>query len=154
KGGAEVVEVALPASFAEALSSYQVLITVEAAAYHRERLQRHPEDYPPRIRGLIEEGLGYSAPEYARRKAHQKELRRAMRPCLEGVDALLTPATTGPALDAATTGNPAFNAPWSFLGFPTVSFPAGKSAEGLPLAVQLAGGPWREGELFAVAAWC
>ena len=35
-----------------------------------------------------------------------------------------------------------------------MSFPAGKSPEGLPLCVQLAGRPWGEGNLFAAAAWC
>jgi aspartyl-tRNA(Asn)/glutamyl-tRNA(Gln) amidotransferase subunit A len=70
------------------------------------------------------------------------------------VDALLTPATTGPAPDAATTGDPAFNSPWSYTGLPTVSFPAGWSADGLPLAIQLAGPAWSEADLLAVAAWC
>jgi Asp-tRNA(Asn)/Glu-tRNA(Gln) amidotransferase A subunit family amidase len=106
------------------------------------------------MRGLLEEGLACPAPEYARCKAHQVSLRRDMLACLEGVDALLTPATTGPAPDAATTGDGAFNAPWSYVGLPTVSVPAGRSSEGLPLAVQLAGRPWGEGELFAAAAWC
>jgi aspartyl-tRNA(Asn)/glutamyl-tRNA(Gln) amidotransferase subunit A len=70
------------------------------------------------------------------------------------VDALLVPATTGPAPDAATTGDPAFNSPWSYVGFPTVSIPSGWTPEGLPLAVQFAGVPWSEPELFVAAAWC
>ena len=72
----------------------------------------------------------------------------------EGVDALLTPATTGPAPDASTTGNPAFNSPWSYTGLPSVSFPSGWSEEGLPLALQVVGRPWGEAELFVTAAWC
>jgi aspartyl-tRNA(Asn)/glutamyl-tRNA(Gln) amidotransferase subunit A len=152
--GAEVVEVALPAGFAEVIERHRVVMAVEGAAFHGERLRRHPDDYGPKITSLLEEGLACPAPEYARCKAHQDQLRRDMRTCLEGVDALLTPATTGPAPDAATTGDPAFNAPWSYVGYPTVSFPAGKSPEGLPLCVQLAGRPWGEGDLFAAAAWC
>jgi aspartyl-tRNA(Asn)/glutamyl-tRNA(Gln) amidotransferase subunit A len=77
-----------------------------------------------------------------------------MLPCLEEVDALLTPATPGPAPDAASTGNPAFNAPWSYTGLPTVSFPAGWSPDQLPLAIQLVGLPWSEAALLASAAWC
>jgi aspartyl-tRNA(Asn)/glutamyl-tRNA(Gln) amidotransferase subunit A len=152
--GAEVVEVALPAGFAEVIARHRVVMAVEGAAFHRERLRRHPDDYGPAITSLLEEGLACPAPEYARCKAHQEQLRRDMLACLEGVDALLTPATTGPAPDAATTGDPAFNSPWSYVGYPTVSFPAGKSPEGLPLCLQFAGRPWGEGDLFAAAAWC
>ncbi len=152
--GAQIVDVALPAGFAEVIERHRVVMAVEGAAFHGERLRRHPDDYGPCIRGLLEEGLACPAPEYARCKAHQGQLRRDMLGCLEGVDALLTPATIGPAPDAGTTGDPAFNSPWSYVGYPTVSFPAGKSPEGLPLCVQLAGRPWGEGELFAAAAWC
>jgi len=77
-----------------------------------------------------------------------------MLSCFAEVDALLTPATTGPAPDAATTGDPAFNSPWSFTGLPTVSLPAGRDAEGMPLAIQLVGRPWSEAELLTAAAWC
>ena len=120
----------------------------------RDSLQRHPEDYEPKVRGLLEEGLACPAPEYARCKEHQRELTAAMLTCLEGVDALLTPATTGAAPDAATTGDPAFQAPWSYTGLPTVSFVAGWTEDGLPLAIQLVGKPWGEPELLATAAWC
>ena len=77
-----------------------------------------------------------------------------MLACFAEVDALLTPATTGPAPDASTTGNPAFNSPWSYTGLPTVSLPSGRFSDGLPLAIQLIGRPWAEPELLAAAAWC
>jgi aspartyl-tRNA(Asn)/glutamyl-tRNA(Gln) amidotransferase subunit A len=152
--GAEVRDVALPAPFSEVTSRHHTVMAVEAAAYHEARLRRHPDDYPPNIRRLLEEGLACPAPEYARTKDHQRRLTDAMAACFGGVDALLTPATAGPAPDAATTGDPVFNSPWSYTGLPTVCFPAGRSAEGLPLAVQLVGRPWDEGRLLAVAAWC
>jgi aspartyl-tRNA(Asn)/glutamyl-tRNA(Gln) amidotransferase subunit A len=152
--GATVVEVPLPSAFAEVQPRHRVIMAVEGAAYHQERLRRHPEDYDPWIRGLLEEGLACPAPEYARCKKHQERLREEMRSCLEGVDALLTPATTDPAPDARSTGDPAFNSPWSYTGYPTVSFPVAFSPERLPLAIQLAGCPWGEAELLAVAGWC
>jgi aspartyl-tRNA(Asn)/glutamyl-tRNA(Gln) amidotransferase subunit A len=152
--GAILTEVALPAGFAEVVERHRTVMAVEAAAYHEERLRRHPEDYGPCLRGLLEEGLACPAPEYARCKEHQQLLKAEVQTCLQDVDALLTPATTGPAPDAATTGDPAFNSPWSYTGLPTVSLPAARSPDGLPLAVQLVGRPWGEGELFAAAAWC
>jgi aspartyl-tRNA(Asn)/glutamyl-tRNA(Gln) amidotransferase subunit A len=63
----------------------------------------------------------------------------------------VTPATTGAAPTPETTGNPAFNSPWSYAGLPTVSLPF-DWADGLPLAVQLIGERWCEDDLLAVAA--
>jgi aspartyl-tRNA(Asn)/glutamyl-tRNA(Gln) amidotransferase subunit A len=151
---AVITDVALPGSFAECLIRHQIVMAVESAAYHQERLQRHPEDYPPRIRSLIEEGLACSATEYARTKIHQKQLTHDMLGCFGDLDALLMPAAVGPAPKADTTGNPAFNSPWSYTGLPTVSMPAARSAEGLPLAIQVVGRPWSEADLLATAAWC
>jgi aspartyl-tRNA(Asn)/glutamyl-tRNA(Gln) amidotransferase subunit A len=152
--GAAVGDVALPASFAEVIPRQRTVMAVEGVAYHEPRLRRHPEDYEPKICGLLEEGLACTATEYARCREHQRQLSREILACFDGVDALLTPATTGPAPDAGTTGDAAFIAPWSYTGLPTVSFPAGRSPDGLPLAVQLVGRPWSEAELFAAAAWC
>src|SRR5262249_59950546 len=103
---------------------------------------------------LLREGLACTAPEFARTKEHQRELKQAMLACFQGVDAQLTPATTCAAPDAATTGDPAFNSPWSYTGLPTVSIPAAWTAEGLPLSLQFVGPPFGEAELFRVAAWC
>jgi aspartyl-tRNA(Asn)/glutamyl-tRNA(Gln) amidotransferase subunit A len=152
--GAVIQDVALPASFAEVLERHRIVMAVEAAQYHESRLRRHPEDYGPCIRGLLEEGLTCPASEYARTKEHQAQLRHDMLACFTGVDALLTPATTMAAPDAGTTGDPAFNSPWSYTGLPTVSVPALWTAEGLPQAIQLVGAPWSEGTLFAAGAWC
>ena len=57
----------------------------------------------------------------------------------KNVDAWITPATVGTAPDPSTTGDPAFNSPWSYTGLPTVSFPIGLAPDGLPVAIQLIG---------------
>jgi aspartyl-tRNA(Asn)/glutamyl-tRNA(Gln) amidotransferase subunit A len=152
--GAKLVDLALPASFSEVIARHRAVMAVEAAAFHRTRLVQHPEDYAPKITALLQEGLSCPAPEYADCKTHQLQLTRHMECFLREVDALLVPATTGPAPDAGTTGDPAFNSPWSYVGFPTVSLPSAWTPDGLPLAIQLVGVPWTEAELLAVAAWC
>lgn len=152
--GASLCDRALPAGFAEVLPRHRIVMAVEAAAYHESLLRQHPGDYPPKIRGLVEEGLACPAPEYVRTKEHQEKLSDEMWAALEEVDALLTPATTGPAPDASTTGDPALNSPWSYTGLPTVSFPVGLGRDGLPLAIQLVGRPYEESRLLAVALWC
>jgi aspartyl-tRNA(Asn)/glutamyl-tRNA(Gln) amidotransferase subunit A len=151
---AVVLERALPPAFAEVLPRHRTVMAVEAAAFHRGRLGRQRDAYGPRIRELVEEGLACAGPHYADCKEHQTELTVAMLACFDGVDALLTPATTGPAPDATTTGNPAFNSPWSYTGLPTVSVVAGRTDTGLPLSIQLVGRPWAEADLLATAAWC
>jgi len=152
--GAIVREIELPASFLEVTERHRLMMAVEACDYHKERLERHPEDYPPRITSLLQEGLRYSAVEYARTKEHQRQLIADLAVVLAGVDALLCPATTGPAPDASSTGDPLFNSPWSYTGLPVVAFPIGLSSEGLPLGVQLVGSAGGEGSLFALAEWC
>jgi aspartyl-tRNA(Asn)/glutamyl-tRNA(Gln) amidotransferase subunit A len=151
--GATVSEVALPAAFGEVLPRHRTVMAVEGARFHELPLSRHPEDYPPNIRALLEEGLACSATEYVRAKEHQEQLKKEVQACFEEVDVLLTPATRGPAPDTTTTGDPAFNSPWSYTGLPTVSFLAGWT-EGLPLAIQLVGRPWAEANVLAAAAWC
>jgi Asp-tRNA(Asn)/Glu-tRNA(Gln) amidotransferase A subunit family amidase len=152
--GATVVDMPLPDTFSDVLTRHRIVMGVEAAEYHAPRLRRHPEEYLPNIRSLLEEGLATTPQEYARSKAHQKQLTQDMEACFEGVDVLLTPAATGPAPSVDTTGDPAFNSPWSYTGLPTVSLPARRDPEGMPLAIQLIGRLWTEPALFAAAAWC
>jgi aspartyl-tRNA(Asn)/glutamyl-tRNA(Gln) amidotransferase subunit A len=152
--GAHVADVVWPASFARVTASHRTVMAVEAAAFHQSRLEKHPEDYEPRIKDLLCEGIATPAPHYARSKDHQKQLAREMLTCFKSASVLLAPATPGPAPSATSTGDPVFNSPWSFIGFPTVSLPTGRFADGLPLGIQLVGPPWREAELLAAAAWC
>jgi aspartyl-tRNA(Asn)/glutamyl-tRNA(Gln) amidotransferase subunit A len=152
--GAPVRDVALPASFSDVLRSHLVIMSVEGAVEHATLFQQHRADYLPKIRGLIEQGLGTAAPDYVRAKRHQQLLSREMLSCFDDTDVLLTPATIGPAPDTSTTGDPAFNSPWSFTGLPTVSFPTGLSPDGMALAVQCIGRPFGEADLLRNALWC
>jgi Asp-tRNA(Asn)/Glu-tRNA(Gln) amidotransferase A subunit family amidase len=129
-------------------------MAVEAAEFHRQRFERMPEEYGPRISGLIREGLACPAHEYAHCKDHQQTVSVAIRPCFADVDAFIIPATTTPAPDGSTTGDPAFNSPWSYLGLPVVSFPIAWTTERMPVAIQLVAPRWHEADLFRAAAWC
>jgi aspartyl-tRNA(Asn)/glutamyl-tRNA(Gln) amidotransferase subunit A len=77
-----------------------------------------------------------------------------------GVDAILTPATPSPAFGIGEKGgsdpvemylNDVFTVPVNLAGLPGVSVPAGLSAEGLPLGLQLIGRPFCEETLFSLA---
>jgi len=154
RAGAAVREVALPRSFDDVLKSHRTIMAVEAAATHEERFAKHRAEFLPKIRGLIDEGLAAPTADYVRARQAQLALSRKILGCFADSDVLLTPATLGPAPDTSTTGDPAFNSPWSFTGLPTVSFPIGVAPDGLPLAIQLVGQPFREAELFRAAEWC
>lgn len=152
--GAIVHSVPLPAAFADVISRHRTIMAVEAAAWHVALLTKHPHGYQPKIRSLMEEGFRTPAPEYVRCCEHQARLSRDILACFDSADVLVTPATTTPAPDTTSTGDPSFNAPWSYTGLPTVSFPVGLSRDGLPLAIQLIGRPNGESDLFRAAAWC
>jgi aspartyl-tRNA(Asn)/glutamyl-tRNA(Gln) amidotransferase subunit A len=140
----------LPEEFAEIPQHHLAMMAHDAAQVHASRLKRHPEDYPPRITELIRKGEAVTAEEYANALKFQRKVRSLVE---EKLVFLVAPATTGPAPSRETTGNPAMNSPWSFLGFPTVSLPVGKSSDGMPLAVQVVSKRGQEHDLLRAAAW-
>jgi Asp-tRNA(Asn)/Glu-tRNA(Gln) amidotransferase A subunit family amidase len=152
--GAAIEEFALPPAFGEVLARHRTVMAVEAAMFHECRLEKHAADYGPNITKLLREGLACPAPEFARCKQHQMAMRDDAADWFNGFDLLLAPATTGPAPDKATTGDPAFNSPWSYTGLPVVSLPAGKSPDGMPLSIQLIGRHMGEHDLLVAASWC
>ncbi|WAJ31052.1 Asp-tRNA(Asn)/Glu-tRNA(Gln) amidotransferase subunit GatA [Antarcticirhabdus aurantiaca] len=80
----------------------------------------------------------------------------------EGVDALLTPATPSPAFGIADQEmnadpvkmylNDVFTVTVNMAGLPGLAVPAGLSASGLPLGLQIIGRPFDEESLFATAS--
>jgi len=55
-----------------------------------------------------------------------------------GIDLWVTPAAIGPAPEGiSSTGDPAMSMPWTNSGLPSLSMPAGKAENGLPLGLQL-----------------
>jgi Asp-tRNA(Asn)/Glu-tRNA(Gln) amidotransferase A subunit family amidase len=154
EAGARIDAVPLPAAFEEILARHRTIMVFELGEVHRERFARYPEDYLPGITGLIEESRSISRDDYDRALGHQARLKQSIGASFGTSDVLVCPATTGPAPDPSTTGDPSFNSPWSYLGLPTVSIPIGLSPDGLPLAMQFVGKFGEEVELFRASAWC
>jgi aspartyl-tRNA(Asn)/glutamyl-tRNA(Gln) amidotransferase subunit A len=67
------------------------------------------------------------------------------------VDAFVLPTASNLAPGPETTGDPSFQAPWSLLGWPSISLPSGVSVDGLPFAVQLVARRLDEGTLLRAA---
>src|SRR5262249_50889501 len=139
KRGATLVEAIPPPEFAVITARHRTVMAVQAANFHAKRLKHYPEDYEPCITKLLREGLSCPALDYDRALQLRLELTEKADEWFDKFDLLLTPATTCPAPDKATTGDPAFNSPWSFTGLPAVSVPAGFSPDNMPLSIQLVG---------------
>jgi aspartyl-tRNA(Asn)/glutamyl-tRNA(Gln) amidotransferase subunit A len=151
--GWPIKPVPLPPAVADILRNHRIIMSVEAATFHGERWRRYPDDYPPRVTELLREGLAVPATAYTTARQHHGNLRSEMMGRFpDGIAAYLAPATQGPPPDTSTTGTPLFQAPWSYMGLPTVSLPFAWTDDGLPLCIQVAGKNWEEDELIAVAA--
>jgi aspartyl-tRNA(Asn)/glutamyl-tRNA(Gln) amidotransferase subunit A len=135
--GWEVRDSSLPGLFHEILEHHRVLMATEAYAWHAERWGRHPEDYPPRITSLLEEGARTQANAVHNAQVYRQIVGRLLRRWLPENSLLLTPTTPTPPPDRTTTGDPRFQSPWSFLGWPTVTIHAGHSPNGFPLGLQI-----------------
>jgi aspartyl-tRNA(Asn)/glutamyl-tRNA(Gln) amidotransferase subunit A len=154
--GAEIRDADDPLDMEQLLKDHRRVIAAEVAHVHSDWLDEALFDYPPRIRELVDEGRSISALDYLRAKAQQHPSAIAIQGLLadHGFDAAVTPATIGTPPDPSLTGDPAFNSPWSFTGLPTVSFPIGLAADGMPLALQLVGFGIQDFKLLRTAEWC
>ncbi|MFA5869999.1 MAG: amidase family protein, partial [Candidatus Bathyarchaeia archaeon] len=153
--GAQITPFLLPKSFDHAHAAHRVIMSSEAAAVHERLFAREMPRYRPYIRGQVASGLLIPAPTYLSALRIRRIYRCEMARTLNLFDAVATPSTTTAAPEGiAWTGDPAFNAPWSLSGSPTVTVPSGLSARGLPLGLQLAAPPGLDMRLLSVARWC
>ena len=155
QAGAVVEELELPESFATAPTAQRIVMNVECAAFHEEFFRHRADEYGPRLRANIEMGMLVPGVTYLQAQRLRRSFRQDMTELAQRVDVLMTPATPAPApRDLTTTGDAAFQAPWTSAGLPTIVIPSGLSADGLPLGVQFAAPPFEEGVLLSAARWC
>jgi Asp-tRNA(Asn)/Glu-tRNA(Gln) amidotransferase A subunit family amidase len=154
--GAVIVELDDPVDFEQILKDHRRVMASEAAHVHSAWLDEFPDDYPTRITELILDGRAIRAVDYLGAKDQQMRDGMQVMEALvrHQVHAVMTPATVGTPPDTTTTGDPAFNSPWSFGGLPTVSFPVGLADDGMPLALQFVGYELHDYDLLSTAEWC
>ena len=155
QAGAVVEELELPESFATAPTAQRIVMNVECAAFHEEFFRHRADEYGPRLRANIEMGMLVPGVTYLQAQRLRRSFRQDMTELAQRVDVLMTPAIPAPApRDLNTTGDAAFQAPWTSAGLPTIVIPSGLSEDGLPLGVQFAAPPFEEGVLLSAARWC
>jgi Asp-tRNA(Asn)/Glu-tRNA(Gln) amidotransferase A subunit family amidase len=126
------------------------------AEFSREHAHLYPGRqalYRPRTVEIIELGRLVSDGELAELQGRCLELREELDQQMEqaGIDLWMMPAALGPAPEGiGATGDPAMNLPWTTVGFPSLTLPAAKAVNGLPLGVQLVAN-YEEDEL--LLAW-
>jgi aspartyl-tRNA(Asn)/glutamyl-tRNA(Gln) amidotransferase subunit A len=153
--GAIIEDAELPTDFEELLWAHRILMTTEGADAHRDWFDGRADDYSPNVRGVIENGLKASAVDYLRAKEVQATFSREMGEAMRPFDVVMTPSTpTAAPRDLSTTGDPMFQSPFTFGGFPTISLPSGFDSVSMPLGVQLGTPHWEEERLLSVASWC
>jgi aspartyl-tRNA(Asn)/glutamyl-tRNA(Gln) amidotransferase subunit A len=153
--GARVREVSFGEPLDLILAVHHVVMQTETAAVHWQLIEQYPGAHQPRLRAYVEVGRLLPGVVYVHAQRLRRRIRQAMRHALEGVDALLMPTATDVAPGRETTGDPSLQAPFSLVGFPSMTLPSGiAEPEGLPLAIQLATLPWQEAHLLSVARWC
>jgi len=155
KAGAQITEAQMPETFWAVHAAQRIISRVEGASAHEEMYKDHRDGYGPKIRELVEIGLLIPGVDYLRGQKIKRQFRREMEAVMEKYDGLLTPTTPSAApAGLSSTGDPAFQVPWTFAGLPSLSLPSGLTREGLPLGIQLIGPAWGEARLLAVASFC
>ncbi len=155
EAGADVVELPLPDSFARVHSFQRIVMNVDCAGYHQANHSIRAADYGPRVRAGIEMGMIIPTATYLKAQRLRRQFRADMNEMAGKVDVVMTPSTPAPApKDLNTTGDAAFQVPWTAAGLPTVTVPTGLSELGMPMAVQF-GGPFAaEGQVLGASLWC
>jgi aspartyl-tRNA(Asn)/glutamyl-tRNA(Gln) amidotransferase subunit A len=131
------------------------LIGVEAYAYHAPWITKTPELYQPPVRAAIQNGGNVKADAYALALRNLAQARRDIRKAFADVDLLVLPTMADPPFNIevslsrnVSARNTAF---LDVLGIPTISVPCGFTSDGLPVGLQIAGAPWAEPAVLALA---
>jgi amidase len=130
------------------------ILASEAAVIFGDLVERYPDRTSDHLKRLVQTGKACSAYDYLSAKALQEQLRTSLTAQISGFDAILTLPAFGEAPEGlGYTGDAEYCAPWTLLGVPALSLPAGFGNEGLPLGVQVVGAYREDHRTLRVAKW-
>jgi aspartyl-tRNA(Asn)/glutamyl-tRNA(Gln) amidotransferase subunit A len=118
------------------------ILLVEAATYHRKWVTESPEKYGADVLAHLQRGLGILAVDFDEAIRERAQLEEAALRAMEGIDALLLPATAmvAPPIDSGNEVREPlsrFTRPFNTTHQPVAVLPA--PADGLPVGIQVAG---------------
>ena len=159
--GADVRDVEIPHA-AEAGAAVAIIISAEATAYHEARLRTSAGLFGDDVRTRLERGLFVTGVDYVQAQRARAFLTREFLGALADADVLVMPATPTPASEIESELRAAelslsmslvltrFTNPFNLTGLPALSVPCGFTSQGLPVGLQIVGGPWDEVTLLRV----
>jgi aspartyl-tRNA(Asn)/glutamyl-tRNA(Gln) amidotransferase subunit A len=161
--GAEVTDIDGGFTREQTGKAWQVC-NAEGQAYHAPWFASQRDDYSPEMQATLSLPLP-DANGLADAYRASYDIKEAMRRAFESVDVMVTPTALRTAsvigdasldVDGHTlTPGGAFAAntmPFNMAGLPAISLPCGFDSEGLPIGLQIAGGPFQEGTVLRAAA--
>jgi aspartyl-tRNA(Asn)/glutamyl-tRNA(Gln) amidotransferase subunit A len=162
--GAEIVKVELPDQ-RQLSSASQLVLAVEAAAFHKRWMIERLEDYGAQVRMRLENGLAVPAITYLEAMRWRGPALSAHAAAVAGVDAVIAPVSPipaptiaesdvggGPGAEAVIQRLTRFTRPVNYLGLPSLSIPSGFTRSGLPVGMQLIGRSFDEATLLRIGA--
>jgi aspartyl-tRNA(Asn)/glutamyl-tRNA(Gln) amidotransferase subunit A len=162
--GADVVKVELPDQRQLSAAS-QLVLAVEAAAFHKRWMIERAQDYGPQVLMRLQNGLAIPGVSYLEALRWRGQALAAHVAAVANVDAVIAPVSPVPAPTIAESdvGNSPdaeaviqrltrFTRPINYLGLPALSIPCGFTRGGLPVGMQLIGRSFDEATLLRVGA--
>jgi aspartyl-tRNA(Asn)/glutamyl-tRNA(Gln) amidotransferase subunit A len=162
--GADIVKVELPDQ-GQLTAACQIVLAVEAAAYHKRWLIERPQDYGPQVLMRLQNGLAIPAVLYLEAMRWRGPALAAHIAATSNVDAVLAPVApvAAPTIAESDVGNSPnaeaviqrltrFTRPINYLGLPALSIPCGFNGKGLPVGMQLIGRSFDEATLLTIGA--
>src|SRR6202158_6078090 len=149
--GADIVQVELPDQ-RQLTAACQLVLAVEAAAFHKRWLIERPQDYGPQALMRLQNGLAIPGVSYLEAMRWRGPALAAHLAAVAGVDAVIAPVApvAAPTIAESDVGNsPDAEAmiqrltrvtrPGNYLGLPSLAIPSGFTKSGLPVGMQLIG---------------
>jgi aspartyl-tRNA(Asn)/glutamyl-tRNA(Gln) amidotransferase subunit A len=162
--GAVIIRVELPDQ-RQLTAACQLVLAVEAAAFHKRWLVERPQDYGPQVLMRLQNGLAISGVTYLETMRWRGSALSAHLAAVAGVDAVIAPVApvAAPTIAESDVGNSPdaesviqrltrFTRPINYLGLPALSMPAGFTRGGLPVGMQLIGRSFDEAMLLRIGA--
>jgi Asp-tRNA(Asn)/Glu-tRNA(Gln) amidotransferase A subunit family amidase len=138
-------------------ANWATIITIlssEGALIFSDLVARNPDLSSDHLKSLVQSGKAYTAFDYLTARALQDKLRLNFAQQISGFDAVLTLPAFGEAPEGLSfTGMPEYCAPWTLLGVPAVTLPAGFGKNRLPLGLQVVGAYRNDYHTLRVSKW-
>jgi aspartyl-tRNA(Asn)/glutamyl-tRNA(Gln) amidotransferase subunit A len=153
--GAAVDVIPFPFDFEDVMLRNGRIIAAEAYAVHRAYIEDERLDIDPWVKKRVLGGKLVSAADYIDEIAEHRRARARFAEWMRDRDALLTPtlpitATPLDDVDESTTPLATWTRAANYFGACALSLPAGFSADGLPIGVQLVGAPFADATLVRI----